>query len=198
MPPKYSPSSVEPILEASEDDESRDGHRDAGDEHPQSTRADKRSFTQPHTDMTERSRRRVHKDASSVSSSRHGKSRKVTSRRSRHCTESPSAHRSRGRKYRRTPSTSQSPSSYSSEDEVIEDHQAVLAAARNKLTSESMNTISTTLTTATNNSSSSSGSNSTITQASMSKSSSKQSNGSSQSSAPSGEYSSASNILIRY
>lgn len=193
MAPKYAPPSVEPILEASEDDESRDGYRDAGNEHTQSARSDRRSSSQPHIDMTDKNRRRMHKGASSVTSSRHGKSKvKVTSRKSLRSVESSTVSNSGRRKHRRAKSRSPSPSaSFSSdEEEQVEDHQAVLAAHRNKLTSPSALSTLTTLTTATNTSSGSSGSNSTITQASMSKSNSKQSSASSassRSSAPSGK-----------
>lgn len=53
------------------------------------------------------------------------------------------------------------------EHEPIEDHRAILAAARGKITSPSVFSISTSMTTATNNSGGSSGSNSTITEASV-------------------------------
>ena len=198
MAPKYVPPSVELILEASENDESRDGHLDVGSELPQSARSARRTSSQPHTDMTDRSRRKMHKSPSSVSTSNHGKSRvKVSPRRTKILGDTSSISSFRRRKHRRAISRSPSPSSFSSssdEGEQVEDHQAVLAA-RNRLTSPSALSTLTTLTTATNTSSGSSGSNSTITQASMSKSNSKQSSTSSKSSVPSGKYSHFSRML---
>ena len=192
MAPKYVPPSVEPILEASENDESRDGHQNAGSEHTQSARSGRRTSSKPHTDMTDRNQRKIHKSPSSVSTSKHGKSRvKVSPRRTKIHSDSSSISNSRQRKQRRAISRSPSPSSFPSspdEEEQVEDHQAILAAARNKLTSPSTLSTLTTLTTATNTSSGSSGSNSTITQASMSKSNSKQSSTSSKSSVHSGKY----------
>ena len=75
---------------------------------------------------------------------------------------------------RRTYSNRNTSSTSSSEDEQepVQDHREVLAAARGKLTSPSMISTFTSLTTSTNKSSGSSGSNSTVTQASITKRSS--------------------------
>lgn len=73
-------------------------------------------------------------------------------------------------RHRRSPShQSTSSTSSSDEDEPIQDHRAILAAARARLTSPSMLSTFTTQTVATNTSSSSSGSNSTVTQSSVAK-----------------------------
>ena len=181
MTTRYSAPSVEAIQEDSED-ESRDGLGGNSDQNT-NRHSYRRSRMAPAAlaaavKEKERERpRRKHrsKEGHSKQQSRsQGKS--STMKRANGC---PTRDRDSGSEEQRTRhrrtfsnrSTSSTPSS-SEEDEPIQDHREVLAAARAKLTSPSMISTFTSLTTSTNKSSGSSGSNSTVTQASVTKRSS--------------------------
>jgi hypothetical protein len=115
--------------------------------------------------------RRSHKNAPSSSVSRSSNKAKMRTSSSKYITQASRDDSSANarQRHRRTQShrSVEYSGSSSGEEEVIEDHRDVLAAARASLTSPSLISTLTSLTTATNNSGSSSGSNSTVTQASL-------------------------------
>jgi hypothetical protein len=177
MTTRYNAPSVEAIQEDPED-ESREALRCKDDESPNehSYRRSRSSMdgsmapTKASTAKEKERPRRKHrsKEGSSKHQSRsHGKNIRGASDRP---TRESGSDGQRIR-HRRTYSnrSADSTSSSSEEDEPVQDHREVLAAARAKLTSPSMISAFTTLTTSTNKSSGSSGSNSTVTQASITK-----------------------------
>jgi hypothetical protein len=177
MTPKYIPQPVEAIQDTPED-ESRDPKMspDAEKETMASRRQEHRydstmTLARTSSDRQRDKPRRSHRNAPSSSVSRSSNKAKTRSSSSRYIThasrdDSSASARQRHRRTQSHPSGDSSGSS-SGEEEVIEDHRDVLAAARASLTSPSLISTLTSLTTATNNSGSSSGSNSTVTQVSM-------------------------------
>ena len=180
MTPKHTPPSVETIVETPAD-ESRAQimSADAEKESMASRRHEHRydsamTLKRTSSDRQRDKPRRSHRNAPSSSISRSSNRAKTRTSGSRYIIppsrdDSSASARQRHRRSLSHPSGDSSGSS-SGEEEVIEDHRDVLAAARASLTSPSLISTLTSLTTATNNSGSSSGSNSTVTQASMSKS----------------------------
>lgn len=160
MTSKYTVPSVEPILEDSED-ESQLSRRE-GDGSASEQRQKRISQGAKVSSRDKERKRRSSKKKAKPTQSR--KASEVSKRDS----GSDVSRRPRTAPNRRAISSSSS----SEDDGPVEDHRAVLAAARARLTSPSMLSTITSQTTATNKSSSSSGSNSTITQASMSRGSS--------------------------
>lgn len=168
MTTKYGVSLLEPIQ-----DDSQDG--------PRGRLRGKGSYAEE----PPRPRRTRHSTATTPARANTGKERKRSRRAQRSTPESKHSHKGKdagaGRasglsreivsdRHHRTMST-RSDSTSSSEDEAepIQDHRAVLAAARSRLTSPSMVSAFTSATASTNVSSGSSGSNSTVTQASTGK-----------------------------
>lgn len=184
MSTKYIAPSVESILEASEE-ESRAGSRDKGEavrnettHHPQ--RSSHESMFAPMKANTGKERersRRSHRSTGTSNGKHSTKSRSKTtsSRRATVTSARDDGSRNSHLRHRRTASNhsaSASSDSSSDEEEHAQDHRAVLAAGKGRLTSPSMISNLTSLTTATSTSSGSSGSNSTVTQASITKRSS--------------------------
>lgn len=168
MTTKYGVSLLEPIQ-----DDSQDG--------PRGQLRGKGSYAEE----PPRHRRTRHSTATTPARANMGKERERSRRAQRSTPESKHSHKGKdagaGRasglsreivsdRHHRTMST-RSDSTSSSEDEAepIQDHRAVLAAARSRLTSPSMVSAFTSATASTNVSSGSSGSNSTVTQASTGK-----------------------------
>jgi hypothetical protein len=174
MTTKFSVPSVEAIQEDSED-ESRDESRGKGDDsHDESSYRTRPStdnmftFTPTRANMgKERERRRRTHRAAPSDSRNHKKNTSV--RRASGLSRDVASDSSRVRHRRSLSNQSYSSSSSDEEQEPIQDHRAVLAAARARLTSPSVISSFTALTTSTNKSSGSSGSNSTVTQSSVSK-----------------------------
>jgi hypothetical protein len=182
MAPKYSSSPIEAILEASEDD-ARSGTIRGKEAALEADIHSKRQDILHESNMslsttrstTERQRdkpRRSHRSSAGSMVSRHpGKSRAKAGLSRRGIATASRDDPIRHHQYHTSSGrdVESSSSSSSEEDDKIEDHRAVLAAARDRLTSPSLISTLTSLTTATNNSGSSSGSNSTVTQASISR-----------------------------
>lgn len=177
MTTKYSAPSVESILEGSEDEskeEIKGSDNSSSDEgqHRQSQSAHETSMRAHSARERERSRR-VHKPT--ASGGRHiakPRSRITGVQKPVGMAPKDSASDRARRRHRRTHSSKSDSSisdSSSEEEEPAQDHRAVLAAARARLSSPSTISAFTTLTTSTNKSSGSSGSNSTVTQASITK-----------------------------
>lgn len=181
MTSKYSLPSIEAIQEDSSEDELKNTSRSKDDSSASETRHQSRyshdsamSPTKANTGKErerEREKERSRRHKSTPSGSKHAskpKQKNTSVRRSstREHEESRSRHRrSHSSRDRDTSSTSSS----SEEEEPVQDHRAILAAARARLTSPSTISTITSLTTSTNKSSGSSGSNSTVTQASITK-----------------------------
>jgi hypothetical protein len=170
MPTRYSVLSIDPIEEDSEDDARRESKSRDGDSQPDSSYHHSSSTdvtTYPSRTSMGKERERSRRQHRGKHSHR---SKNPSSRKTRGSSRERSPNRSRTR-HRRTSSnrSCSSPTSSENEEEPIQDHRQVLAAARAQLTSPSMISAFTTLTTATNQSSGSSGSNSTVTQSSVSK-----------------------------
>ncbi|KAH8772024.1 hypothetical protein F5882DRAFT_175466 [Hyaloscypha sp. PMI_1271] len=171
MTTKYSVPSVESIFEDSEDE--LDGEIKASDnntgneEHPRSHDASMKAHSGREKE------RRAHRAAANTG--RHiAKPRSKTTVGQRPSTIAAGANGSDGtrRRHKRSHSNksdSSNEATSSDEEEPTQDHRAVLAAARARLSSPSTISAFTTLTTATNNSGGSSGSNSTVTQDSITK-----------------------------
>ena len=169
MTTKYSVPSVESIFEDSEDE--LDGEIKASDnntgneEHPRSHDASMKAHSGREKE------RRAHRAAANTG--RHiAKPRSKTTVGQRPSTIAAGANGSDGtrRRHKRSHSNksdSSNEATSSDEEEPAQDHRAVLAAARARLSSPSTISAFTTLTTATNNSGGSSGSNSTVTQDSI-------------------------------
>lgn len=169
MPTRYSVLSIDPIEEDPEDDARRELRGKDGDSHGDSsyrhsTSADMMISTAKANMGRERERESSRRQHRGKHSHRSKNPRARASSRER----SPDRARTR---HRRTSSnrSGSSPASSEDEEEPIQDHRQVLAAARAQLTSPSMISAFTTLTATTNQSSGSSGSNSTVTQSSVSK-----------------------------
>ncbi|KAL2072009.1 hypothetical protein VTL71DRAFT_11352 [Oculimacula yallundae] len=173
MTTKYTIPSVESILEDSEDESSEElsTKGDSADEkHPKprpvydtAMKANMGRERERERDTDKSRRHRSRKHTSKGKSKNSGLKRASGSSREEY-EESQLRHRNRH-------ANRHSSSASSEEEDGPEDHKAVLAAARSRLTSPSMVSNFTTRTTATNKSSSSSGSNSTVTQASIKRSS---------------------------
>jgi hypothetical protein len=182
MAGRYSAPSVEAIREDSEDD-SKDALRGKDDQsaneysyrHSRSSMDGVMAPTRANIAKERERPRRKHrsKEGGSKHQSRSQGKTTIIKRTSGASTRDSGAdgQRIRHRRIYSNRSTS-STSSSSEEDEPVQDHREVLAAARAKLTSPSMISTFTSLTTSTNQSSGSSGSNSTVTQASITKRSS--------------------------
>lgn len=187
MCPKYLPPSVESILETPEV-ESRSQSRgrvatatdivyNSGKQHkhpPRDEMLPVKTHAERHREKHDRPRRSRRESVSSYS--RHGQqSTKVKSKLSSSKRTSRSVSRNNSSVTRRNHVFSlprignDTLDFYDEDDGSLEDHRAILAASRGRLTSPSLLSTVTSLTTTTNASSSSSGSNSTITQASMSR-----------------------------
>jgi hypothetical protein len=160
MATKYTVPSVEPIPEDSEN-ESQVSKREE-DDSANEQRQRRNSHVSKGSDKDKDRKKRSNKKKAKPTHSR--KTSEVLKRDS----GSDASKRLRSAPTRRAITSNSS----SEDDDPVEDHRAVLAAARARLTSPSMLSTITSQTTATNKSSSSSGSNSTITQASMSRGSS--------------------------
>ncbi|TVY83321.1 hypothetical protein LSUE1_G004780 [Lachnellula suecica] len=182
MTSKYSVPSIEAIQEDSSEDELEKPLRGKDDgsasetQHRQYRSSHHALMSPPKANTSkerERSRRR-HKSAAGSSKHESKSKPKATSTRRTSAVSSRdiASDTSRSR-HRRSHSSrdrdSSSTGSSSDEEQPIQDHRAVLAAARARLTSPSTISTFTSLTTTTNKSSSSSGSNSTVTQASITK-----------------------------
>ena len=180
MTPKYTSPSV-PAIEETLEGESRaqtmgaDTERETTSSRRQEHRYESAmTLTRTSSDRQREKMRRSHRNtphSTASRSSNKARTRPTSSRYTTSISRDDSSGSGRQR-HRRTLShaSGESSGSSSGEEDVIEDHRDVLAAARASLTSPSLISTLTSLTTATNNSGSSSGSNSTVTQASMSKS----------------------------
>jgi hypothetical protein len=177
MTTKYSPRAVESIPEGSEDESNEEikgsdhSSSDEG-EHRQSQPAHNASMRAHSARERERSKR-AHK-ATAIGSRHIAKPRTRTTGVQRPEGVAPKDNASDGsrHRHRRTHSNksgSSASGSSSEEGEPTQDHRAVLAAAKARLSSPSTISAFTTLTTSTSKSSGSSGSNSTVTQASITK-----------------------------
>ncbi|XMA13799.1 hypothetical protein WAI453_006590 [Rhynchosporium graminicola] len=171
MTTKYTIPSVESILEDSEDESSEElstkgefadeKHRKARLVHDSAIKA---NMGQERERSRERERDRSRRHRSSKHTSK-GKSKNIDMKRSNELSrEGYGESRLRHRHGHSNKSSSSAPTS---EEDGPEDHRAILAATRSRLTSPSMISTFTAQTTATSKSSSSSGSNSTVTQASV-------------------------------
>lgn len=175
MSTRYSVLSIDPIDEDPEDEAGSNLRTGGADSHADSSYHQSSStdmMTYPRQDIgkeRERPRRHHRSTAGKHSHRTRDSTRDSTSRKASGLPRERSSDRSRTR-HRRTSSHRSCSSPSSSEDEEpIQDHLQVLAAARAQLTSPSMISAFTTLTATTNQSSGSSGSNSTVTQSSISK-----------------------------
>jgi hypothetical protein len=180
MTARYSVPSIEAILEDPEDEPQGLLRGKDEDSPAEAARRRARTWFESESNMSSakahngKEKERSRKHRSSTSGSKHQAKSKPkstsTKRASGMARDGSDAPRPR---HRRTPSNrSTSSTSSSEEDEPVQDHRVILAAARARLTSPSMVSTYTTLTNSTNKSSGSSGSNSTVTQASVTKRSS--------------------------
>ena len=173
MTTKYSVPTVKSILEDSEDEEQGEIKGSDSNSSDEEVQCQSRvSQDNPMESHRRERHRRVHKRTSS--GGRHVHRTRTTNRAGETISRDIESDgpRRRHRRRRSNRSDRSASDSSSSEEEPAQDHRAVLAAARERLSSPS--TISafttlTTLTTATNTSTGSSGSNSTVTQASITK-----------------------------
>jgi hypothetical protein len=177
MAPRYTQPSIKAIPETEGESMLESKGKEAESEMAVTRRHERRydSTITPARTSTERHRekpRRSHRATSSVSS--RGSTvvnPRISTKRTPPAPARDDSAGDRRRGHRRTQSQPDDASSSSSSGDEAEigDHNAVLAASRERLTSPSLISTLTSLTTATNNSGGSSGSNSTVTQASLSR-----------------------------